>query len=137
MYPTRSELTAELCELFEKSGYTIYGAIDCPALPPPELLTNGRFGHLQDVQPDVEAFDSKTQRAIYGIVCANKKEIDSEATLTTWNVCLNQVKRKNEQQPLVVTIVPASEIGELTSVLTHALHPEYWESIRLVPSGRF
>lgn len=133
----RHSLVAELCELLEKNNYIIHGAIDNSSFPSPAPVTNGRFGDLNDVTPDVEAFDLQDKRVVYGIVCTTNKEIDSEDTQKRWNVFLNRDVKKGEKTPLVVVMVPSANIQDLTSIITHALHPEYWESVRLVRSEKY
>ncbi len=132
----RSLLIQELCELLLTKGFIIHGAAGDDRFAPPAPVPNGRFGNLQDILPDVEAFDPKEKRRLYGIVCLSAKEIDSEATSTRWNVFLNQPERKGEKSPLVMVMVPSGIINDLTAVITHALHPDYWGEIRLVASSR-
>jgi hypothetical protein len=84
--------------------------------------------------PDVIGLDGKTKRIVFGIVRADRSELDSEESLTEYNVLLDHKHAAGDQSSLLVVLLPPSLIPDFTNILTHYIHREYWHRVITVGS---
>ena len=57
--------------------------------------------------------------------------------MTQYNVFLDQFDKRTGTQAVLYVIVPASEVAEFNSLITHYIHREYWDKIVVVSSARW
>lgn len=129
-------LVAELVELFQTRGFTILGA-DLPGFLSPKALPNDGYGDQEDKSPDVFAFDKKANRTIIGEAKTGEGDLETEHSLTQYNVFLDQFDEKTGQQAQFYLILPARKVAEFNTLITHYIHRDYWGSIVLVQSKVF
>jgi hypothetical protein len=132
--PTRQELVQELIRYFLASEITIHGArgVDPYAVPP--SIRNDGFGDQRPRVPDVIGLDSRLRRIVFGIVRMRKEELDSESSLTDYNVFLDHKQGAGEQASRLVVLLPAGLEASFTDILTHNIHREYWHRVTAVSS---
>ncbi|MEX2116886.1 MAG: hypothetical protein WEB37_08360 [Bacteroidota bacterium] len=129
-------LVAELLNIFLDRKYKILGVDDITGYPAPRPLHNDGYGDQKPKSPDIHAFDEETGRLIIGEAKTGDGDLETEHSLTQYNVYLDQFDKKTGQQALVYIIVPASSLPEFNTLLTHYIHPEYWPSLVLVSSTK-
>ena len=71
-----------------------------------------------------------------GIVKTDGDEFDSEESLTEYNVFLDQKDTLTGEPYRLFIMVSSSRVNEITSLLTHYIHREYWHRITIL-SSRF
>ncbi|MEX1138726.1 MAG: hypothetical protein WEB33_05720 [Bacteroidota bacterium] len=129
-------LVAELLNIFLERGYKILGADGVQGYPVPRPLHNDGYGDQRPKSPDIHAYDEETGRFIIGEAKTGEGDLETEHSLTQYNVYLDQFDKKTGKQALVYFIVPSASLPEFNTLLTHYIHPEYWPSLVLVSSTR-
>jgi len=130
-------LVAELVELFQAKGFTVSGADGVPGYHPPLELRNDGYGDQEDKSPDVYAYDATEGRYIIGEAKTGERDLESEHALTQYNVFLDQRHRQSGRQALLYIILPPTVVPEFNTLITHYIHPDYWESIVIVSSKQW
>ena len=127
----RQHLIEELVELFVKEGIVVMGAQDLGGYKSPTYVQNHGYGDSTPKLPDVVGFDGKKQRVVFGVVRASKESLDCEESLAEYNVFLDHKAGQGEKASVLYVLIPASLLHELTSIITHYVHREYWH--RIIP----
>ncbi|MEK6756563.1 MAG: hypothetical protein AABZ02_10480 [Bacteroidota bacterium] len=127
-------LVEELLTIFIKLGFRILGVDGLTGAPRAEKLHNDGYGDQEDKTPDIYALDEKQGRYIIGEAKTGDNDFETEHALTQYNVFLDQFDGKTGQQAMLYVVVPSSRVPEFNSLITHYIHPDYWESIVLVSS---
>jgi hypothetical protein len=127
-------LIEELLSILIKLGYHILGVDGLSGAPLVRELHNDGYGDQEDKTPDIYAFDEKGGRYIIGEAKTGGNDFETEHALTQYNVFLDQFDKKTGQQAILYVIVPSSKVAEFNSLITHYIHPDYWQSIVLVSS---
>jgi len=127
-------LIEELLSILIKLGYRILGVDGLSGAPLVHELHNDGYGDQEDKTPDIYAFDEKGGRYIIGEAKTGDNDFETEHALTQYNVFLDQFDKKTGQQAILHVIVPSSKVAEFNSLITHYIHPDYWQSIVLVSS---
>lgn len=130
-------LVRELVDIFLREGFLISGADGIDGYSPPLELRNDGYGDQEDKMPDVYAYDETRKCYIIGEAKTGAGDFETEHALTQYNVFLDQFHRITGSQAVLYMIVPAAEIPEFNSLITHYIHPEYWKSIVLVSSVNY
>lgn len=128
------DLINELLDLMKEEGFTIVAADGVQGIPRPKKLHNDGYGDQEDKAPDIYAFDEKRKVNVIGEAKTGDGDFETEHSLTQYNVFLDQLDKKTGKRTLVYVIVPASKIAEFNTLLTHYIHPDYWNFITLVTS---
>lgn len=132
--PVPSEhLVEELVEYFLSQNYVIQGARNLKGHPHPPEIRNDGFGDLLPRTPDVIGVDRKEQRIVFGLVRENPSELDSEQSLTDYNVFLDHKHSAGRRSSLLVVLLPTLLLPDFTGIITHYIHRDYWH--RIVPVG--
>lgn len=127
-------LIRELIDYFRTLGFNVISADGIDGYSQPIELPNEGYGDQEDKVPDIYAFSLKDQRYIIGEAKTGKNDIDSEESITQYNVFADQLHPVLKRKALAYYIVPATKVGELQAVLTHYVHRELWENIIVVQS---
>ncbi len=134
MNAEQNRLVEELVEYFLSQKYIVYGAKDLEGYKPPPAIHNDGFGDLKPRVPDVIGLDKEKQRIMFGVVRGTRKDLDSEVSLTDYNVFLDHKNAAGEQASLLVVLLPPSLLTDFTNILTHYIHREYWHRVVAVSS---
>ena len=132
----RLTLVKELVDYFIKEGLQVISAKELMGYRPPVSVPNDGYGDQEPKRPDVLAFDKEKKCFAIGVVRMEKNEIDSEESLTEYNVFLDQKDKATGQPYHLFIMVPGSYVNDLTSLLTHYIHRDYWSRITIVSSAR-
>jgi hypothetical protein len=127
----RRHLVEELVEYFLSQGFTVHGAKGLERYNPPPAIPNDGFGDRRTRIPDVIGMDREKRRIVFGIIRETRKELDSERSLTDYNVFLDHHHDAGAQASVLVVLLPSSLIADFTNIITHYVHREYWH--RVVP----
>ncbi|MCX7983400.1 MAG: hypothetical protein N3A63_00625 [Bacteroidetes bacterium] len=127
-------LVRELIDYFRSLGFHVITADGIDGYSQPPELHNDGYGDQEDKIPDIYAFSLKDQRYIIGEAKTGNNDIDTEESITQYNVFADQLHPVINRRALVYYIVPSSKVGELQAVLTHYVHRELWENIIVVQS---
>jgi len=111
--------------------FVIQGARNNPRYAVPPQILNEGFGDGKPRRPAVIALDRERQRIIFGVVRNNKESLDTEESLTDYNVYLDHNADKGEHASVLYVAMPSSLVQEFNSIITHYIHREYWH--RIVP----
>jgi hypothetical protein len=125
----------ELVDYFLRTGYVVHGAKGIHGYANPPAISNDGFGDLRPRSPDVIGLDRQRQRIVFGIVKATKEDLDSESSLTDYNVYLDHKHMAGPHSSLLVVLLPRQMMSEFTSILTHYIHREYWHRVIPVASA--
>ena len=136
MTEEKIHLIQELVEYFRHEGHDIISAKQSIGFRSPAPLPNDGYGDQQPKQPDVLAFDKTKKCFLIGITRVAKSELDSEESLTEYNVFLDQKDQVTGEPHRLLIMVPPSCINDMTSLLTHYIHREYWHRVTIVSSAR-
>lgn len=129
-------LVAELLKDFLEHNYRITGVDGVNGYPAPRPLHNDGYGDQKPKAPDVQAIDEESGRLVIGEAKTGAGDLETEHSLTQYNVFLDQFDKKTGKQALVYFIVPEDVLPEFNTLLTHYIHPDYWPSLVLVSSTR-
>lgn len=129
-------LVEELLEIFKGRGFRILGAEGVSGIAHVQPLSNDGYGDQENKAPDIYAFDEENRRYIIGEAKTGQGDFETEHALTQYNVFLDQFDKNTGVQANLYVIVPASRVPEFSSLVTHYIHPDYWQSIVLVSSKK-
>jgi hypothetical protein len=127
-------LVAELVELFQAEGFVISGADGVEGFFPPIELRNDGYGDQEDKIPDVYAYDEKEKRYIIGEAKTGDSDLETEHSLTQYNVFLDQIHPTTHSSALVYFILPSKNVVEFNSLITHYIHRDLWKNLVVVQS---
>lgn len=133
----KSQLAKELLEYFIKQDFQPVAARGLSGYREPEPIHNDGYGDQEDKPPDILAFDSTEQCFLVGIARIGDKDLESEGSLTEYNVFLDQVDERYKKPYRLYIIAPSNKISQLTALITHYIHPDYWQKITFVSSQVF
>ncbi|HLX12347.1 MAG TPA: hypothetical protein VKS81_05995 [Bacteroidota bacterium] len=130
----KSALREELYQYFVKEQYRIDAAKGITGHRHPLACHNDGYGDQQDKQPDILAYDPRSKSYAVGITRATREELDSDGSLTEYNVFLDQKDPATGTPFRLYIIVPESLVNDLTSLIHHYIHREYWFKVIIVSS---
>ena len=132
----RALLRQELLDQFVTEGLRIIAAHEMKGFQRPPALKNDGYGDQKSKRPDAIAFHPSKKYYVIGIVRTGDGDIESEESLTEYNVFLDQ-KDKATQEPFRLWIIaPQRAVDEVTTLMTRYIHPDYWNRITMVRSSR-
>lgn len=129
-----SLLIEELVQYFRSHHFTVHGAKGLSGHATPPSIPNDGYGDLRPRVPDVVGMDRENKRIVFGIVRETRKELDTEESLTDYNVFLDHRHAAGEQASTLVVLLPPSLLADFTEILTHYIHREYWHRVTPVVS---
>ncbi|MBI5216352.1 MAG: hypothetical protein HY960_11420 [Ignavibacteriae bacterium] len=129
-------LTQELLEYFQAVGFEVRGVRGDFGFPQPALLHNDGYGDQQGKMPDIFAYDTLMKEYVLGIVRTSFEELDIEASLTEYDVFLDQKDKQSGKSYRLFIIVPSSLVSEMNSLITHYIHRELWHLVTVVASRK-
>lgn len=132
-----ARLVRELLEYFNEQRFQTIAARNIEGYAEPEAIHNEGFGDQEDKRPDILAYDGVEKCFLLGIVRTGEKDFESEESLTEYNVFLDQVDERYNKPYRLFIIAPSNKISQLTSLITHYIHREYWHRIIFVSSRVF
>lgn len=127
-----SALVEELLQFFLSEKYTIVGAADIEQYPHPAALENDGYGDQQPKRPDVFAFDEINKRFVIGVVKITEDDLESAHSLTQYDVFFDHKNSANGKPSRVCFILPPESIAQFTGIITHYIHPDYWENLAII-----
>lgn len=127
-------LVEELLEFFLSEKYTVVGAADIEPYRRPEVLHNDGYGDQQHKRPDIFAFDEINARFVIGVVKTSDDDLESAHSLTQYDVFFDHKNPANGKSSKVCFILPHDAIAEFTGIITHYIHPDYWENLTIIRS---
>ena len=132
----RALLRQELLDQFIGEGLRIVAAKEVQGFQRPPALRNDGYGDQQSKRPDAIAFHPSKKYYVIGIVRTGDGDIESEESLTEYNVFLDQ-KDKTTNEPFRLWIIaPKRAVDEVTTLMTRYIHPDYWRRITMLRSSR-
>ena len=130
----RGKLIHELVEYFKKEGFRILSAKNEIEYHPPSALPNDGYGDQENKPPDILAYDDVKKNFVIGIVKVPEDNLESEESLTEYNVFLDQHDTITGEPHRLYIMLPSSRVHEMTALLTHYIHREYWHKVVIVAS---
>lgn len=130
----RPQLVEELVDYFLSQQFSVHRAKGVEGYESPPAIHNDGFGDLRPRVPDVIGVEEKSKRIAFGIVRTTRAELDSEDSLTEYNVLLDHKHQAGDQSSLLVVLLPPSLIPDFTNILTHYIHRDYWYRVITVGS---
>ncbi len=127
----KEHLITELLTFFSAEGFLIHGAVESPEHPAPPLIQNNGFGDGKSRRPDVVGVDRKNERIVFGLVRPDRASLDSEESLTQYNLFLDHKWNHGAGASMLYVMMPGDLVAEFTAIITHYIHREYWH--RIVP----
>ena len=129
-----TEMIEELLQFFLSENYTIIGAANIDRYRRPDALSNDGYGDQQTKQPEVFAFDETNKRFVIGVAKTSEDDLESEHSLTQYDVFFDHKNSANGKHSRVCFILPPDSIAQFTGIITHYIHPDYWENLTIIPS---
>lgn len=127
-------LVEELVGVFEEHGFKVLAADHVRDFPHPDPLPNDGYGDQEPKVPDVYAFDPASMRYIIGEAKTGENDLETDHSLTQYNVFLDQFDRETSRQARLYIILPRAKVVEFNTLITHYIHRAYWGSIVVVQS---
>ena len=127
-------LVKELVDYFLSEKYTIVSAMDQEGYPPPSPLRNDGYGDQEEKCPEVFAYDKTEKRYAIGVVKQSNDDLESAHSLTQYDVYFDHRNPENGKSSRVCFLLPPEIIPQFTGVITHYIHPEYWENMTIISS---
>ena len=127
-------LVEELVEIFKQKGFRILGAENVAGFAPAHPLPNDGYGDQEPKTPDIFAFDEKNRCYAIGEAKTGEGDLETDHALTQYNVYLDQFDNRAGTRATMYIILPATKIPEFNSLITHYIHPDYWNQIVVVTS---
>jgi len=124
-------------QVLQQQGFMVNSADGVEGFSSPLELHNDGYGDQEDKMPDVYAYDRDRRCYVIGEAKTGDGDFESEHALTQYNVFLDQFDKRTGTQAVLYVIVPASEVAEFNSLITHYIHREYWDKIVVVSSARW
>lgn len=131
------KLIEELVDIFRQQNFKVIGADGIAGVPRVKKLHNDGYGDQENKSPDVYAYDGQRKRFIIGEAKTGDGDFETEHSLTEYNVFLDQFDKTTGLQAILYVIVPSSKVPEFSTLITHYIHRDYWQSIVLVSSKKF
>ena len=103
----------------------------------PAPVANDGYGDQENKQPDILAYNPEKKCFVIGIARTGEGDIASEDSLTEYNVFLDQKDKLTGEPHRLFIIVPSSRVNDITSLITHYIHREYWHRINIVSSQKY
>ncbi|MBI3192963.1 MAG: hypothetical protein HYZ34_00690 [Ignavibacteriae bacterium] len=119
---------------FQTVGFEIKGVRGDFGFSEPSFLDNDGYGDQRMKMPDVFAFDTLMKEHVLGIVRTSFDELDTEESLTEYDVFLDQKDKQSGKAYRLFIIVPSSLVSEMNSLITHYIHRELWHLVTVVAS---
>lgn len=132
----KESLTRELYDYFLKEGFTIIAARGIAGfhLPPP--FRNDGYGDQQPKRPDIVGFHPLKKHYMIGIARTGIDDLESEASLTEYNVFLDQRDKATNEPFRLCIVAPSSRMNDLTTLITRYIHPDYYPRLLFVRSEK-
>lgn len=127
-------MTQELADYFIREGYAIIAAKQLQGYRRPPAFRNDGYGDQKDKRPEMVGIHTQHKRYMIGIVRTGKNDLESEASLTEYNVFLDQKDNTTGAPFSLCIIMPSSLLNEMTTFITRYLHPDFYARIVLIPS---
>jgi len=127
-------LVEELVTIFQEHGFKVLAADKVPGFPLPDRLPNDGYGDQEPKSPDVYAYDPVSMRYIIGEAKTGENDLETDHSLTQYNVFLDQFDQETSRQARLYIILPSDKVAEFNTLLTHYIHRAYWGSIVVVQS---
>ncbi len=134
MMDSKTPMIEELLQHFVSEKYTIVGAKGVAGYRPPEALHNDGYGDQKDRRPDILAFDEIQNRFVIGVVKVQSDELESQDSLTQYDVFFDHKNTKNGKPSQVCFLLPQGLIAEFTAIITHYIHRDYWNNMMIIRS---
>lgn len=128
-------LRKELIDQLTAVGYRIIAAKNTVGFEPPPALKNDGYGDQKNKRPDIVALDPLNKFYIVGIVRTGDGDIESDESLTEYNVFLDQIDKTTRTPFRLWIIAPAKAADELTVLMTRYIHPDRIPQITIVKSS--
>jgi len=129
-----SRLVEELVEYFLNQKYVVHGATGLQGYNMPPSIPNDGFGDMQRRVPEVVGLDRENQRIVFGVIREKREDLDTEQSLTDYNVFLDHRQAAGNQASQLVVLLPPSLITDFTTIVTHYVHREYWHRVITISS---
>lgn len=133
----KKRLIEELVEYFQNQKFQTIAARKASNYREPEPIHNDGFGDQGDKSPDVLAYDDREKCFLVGVARTGEGDFESEESLTEYNVFLDQVDDHYGKPYRLYIIAPSNLISQLTLLITHYIHRDYWQKITFVSSRVF
>ena len=130
-------LIEELIAVFLHEGFTVTEADGQQEFQSPRELHNDGYGDQEDKAPDIYAYDPKSKIHVFGEAKTGRDDLETDHSLTQYNVFLDQEERRTGKKPKLYIIVPSGKVPEFNTLITHYIHREYWQNIVVVSSQRW
>jgi hypothetical protein len=132
----RSIMLREVADYFIKEGYTIVAAKELDNHKRPPAFRNDGYGDQKNKTPDIVGIHQGKKIYMIGIVRTGENDLESENSLTEYNVFLDQKDKTTSTPFLLCIIVPSSKMNEMTTLITRYIHPDYYPRISLIASTK-
>jgi len=96
---------------------------------PPPAIPNDGFGDRRARIADVVGMDVQNRRIVFGIIREKRGELDSERSLTDYNVFLDHHHDAGTRAPVLIVLLPPSLVVDFTNIITHYVHRDYWHRV--------
>ena len=127
-------LVKELIVFFLSEKYAIVSALDHEGYPQPSPLRNDGYGDQEEKYPEVLAYDMTEKRFAIGVIKRSGEDLESAHSLTQYDVYFDHRNPENGKPSRVCFLLPPDVIPQFTGVITHYIHPEYWENMTIISS---
>jgi hypothetical protein len=129
-------LVQELIAYLTAEGIAIHGARNSRGFRAPSPVANNGYGDGRPKTPDIVGVDDKRNRIVFGVVRPDRASLDSENSLTEYNVFLDHREDKGDAASVLYVMIPPPLQQDFNSIITHYIHREYWHRIVTVVSGK-
>ncbi len=130
----RMKLVEELVDYFLSRKIAVHCANGVKGYKPPPAIANDGFGDMRARVPDVIGVEQENQRIVFGLVRERRSDLDTEESLTDYNVFLDHKHSAGRQASLLIVLLPPILVADFTHILTHYIHRDYWHRVITVPS---
>lgn len=104
--------------LKNSKGYTINGAdLEAYSSKPGTVENTNSVGDGENKQPDIDAYDSANQVYIRGEAKTGDGDLDSEHSITQFQLFAGMFNKNNNKSSLLYIIVPSSKMEKLKNIL--------------------
>ena len=128
------DLVKELVKFFLSEEYAIVSAMGQEGYPQPSPLRNDGYGDQEEKYPEVMAYDKAEKRFAIGVIKQRGDDLESAHSLTQYDVYFDHRNPENGKSSRVCFLLPPDVIPQFTGVITHYIHPEYWENMTIISS---
>ena len=134
MNDINKDLIKELVEYFLLEKYTVVSAMNHEGYPQPSPLRNDGYGDQEEKYPEVLAYDKTEKRFAIGVIKQSGDDLESAHSLTQYDVYFDHRNPENGKSSRVCFLLSPEIIPQFTGVITHYIHPEYWENMTIISS---